>query len=301
MPMADNIDALISGEARPDKSNKTHTDAVSCYFCHTIAYVKKAHRFNINTKARQAEGYKPTLYGRLQNPDDNDKHSSVDNPVYAKKVCMGCHSHKLNENNVTIFKAMEDKQKSLSCIKCHMPEIEGGADKINKRTRGQHASHQFLGIHDKAMREKSVDITVSNEGDQLNITLENKMDHPLIIQSARAKYLVIQVLRDAKVIWKNFDKHPSEDKQTYFAASFKRKGKKILIPATATEQDVVNNLGAKKRKIFAYTIRDMKKGDTIDVAFYVKLVKDECLKAIELEDKSPNRPLLMKEIQTTVK
>jgi hypothetical protein len=301
MPMADNIDALISGKARPDKSNKTHTDAVSCYFCHTIAYVKEAHRFNINTKARQADGYKPTLYGRLQNPDDNDKHSSVENPVYAKKVCMGCHSHKRNENNVTIFRAMEKGQDSLSCIKCHMPELDGGADKINKRTRAKHASHQFLGIHDKGMREKSVDMMVENEGDQLKITLENKMDHPLIIQSARAKYLVIKVLRDGKVIWKNFDKHPSEDKQGYFAVSFKKNGETILIPATATERDVVNNLDARESKTFTYIIKGMQKGDKVDVALYVKLAKDDCLKAIDLNDTSPNQPLLMKEIQAIVK
>jgi hypothetical protein len=301
MPMADNIEALIAGEARPDKSNKTHTDAISCYFCHTIAYVKKAHRFNINTKARQAEGYKPTLYGRLQNPDDNDKHSSVENPVYAKKVCTGCHSHKLNENNVTIFRAMGEKQDSMSCIKCHMPEIEGGSDKINKRARKKHASHEFLGIHDKDMRAKSVDIDISSEGEQLKITLTNKMDHPLIIQSARAKYLVIRVIRDGKVIWKNFDKHPSEDNKAYFAASFKRDGKKILIPATATEQDVVNNLGAKKSKTFVYSVKNMKKGDEIHVSFYVKLAKDDCLRAIDLKDRSTNKPLLMKEVQTTIK
>jgi hypothetical protein len=297
MPMADNIDSLISGDARPDKSNKTHTDAVSCYFCHTIAYVKNAHRFNINVKARQAKGYKPTLYGRLQNPDDNDKHSSVENPVYARKVCTGCHSHKLNENNVTIFRAMNKKQDSLSCIKCHMPELEGGADKINKRARAKHASHRFLGIHDKEMRAKSVDIAIDTEGGQLKITVENKMDHPLIIQSARAKYFVIRVIRDGKEIWKNFKKHPSEDKRAYFAASFKRNGKKILIPATATEQDLFNNLGAKESRTFVYDIGNLKKGDRVEVSLYVKLAKDDCLKAIDLNDTSYNKPLLMKHIQ----
>jgi len=62
MPMANNLKDLLTGSARPDKNNKTHTDAISCYFCHTIAYVKNAHKFNINIKARQAKNYKPTLY-----------------------------------------------------------------------------------------------------------------------------------------------------------------------------------------------------------------------------------------------
>ena len=162
MPMADNLKELLSGEARPDKNNKTHTDAISCYFCHTIAYVKNAHKFNVNTKAKQAKNYKPTLYGILKDPDDSDKHSSVTNPVYSKKVCMGCHSHKLNDNNVTIFRAMETKQNSIGCIKCHMPEVSGGAEKMNKKARDHHASHKFLGIHDVEFRKRGVDINIFN-------------------------------------------------------------------------------------------------------------------------------------------
>ena len=293
MPMANNIKALISGEARPDKSNKTQTDAVSCYFCHTIAYVKQAHRFNINIKARQAQGYKPTLYGRLQHPDATDKHSSVENPIYARKVCMGCHSHKLNENNVTIFRAMKKDQESLSCIKCHMPELEGGADKINKRVREKHASHRFLGIHDREMRAKSVDINITIDGKGLEIGLVNKMDHPLIIQSARAKYLVIEVIRNGKVIWKNFKKHPSEDTQGYFAVSFTRHGKKIIIPATATARATDNNLGARESRQLHYAVEGLRKGDIVKVSLYVKLAKDDCLKAIDLNDRSYNKPLLM--------
>ena len=297
MPMADNMTDLLSGAARPNKSNKTHSDAVSCYFCHTIAYVKKAHRFNINTKSRQAEGYKPTFYGRLDNPDESDKHSSVKNPIYAKNACKGCHSHKLNENNVTIFHAMEEKQNSVSCIECHMPEVEGGVEKMDKRTRGRHASHRFLGIHDAAMRQKSVDINVSREKNSLQVILKNKMDHPLIVQPARAKYLQIKIVRDGQVIWQNYQKHPSEDRQGYFAFSFLRHGKKVLIPATATEHNSVNNLGAKEERVLQYSVPDLKKGDRIDIALYVKLAKDDCLKAIDLEDKSYNKPLLMKRIE----
>ncbi|MEA3491886.1 MAG: multiheme c-type cytochrome [Campylobacterota bacterium] len=297
MPMADNLKDLISGKAKPNRDNKTHSDGVSCFFCHTIAYVKKSHEFNINTKARQAEGYKPTIYGRLDNPDDNDKHSSTNNPIYGKKVCMGCHSHKRNENNVTIFRAMDDKQDSESCIECHMPEVEGGAEKMDKRARGRHASHKFLGIHDKEMREKSADINISSEADKLMVTLTNRMDHPLIIQPARVKYLDIKVFRGDKEIWKNYDKHPSEDTQGYFAFSFKGDGEQILIPATATEQDVINNLGARETKIFPYSVKGLKKGDRVEVSLYVKLAKDDCLKVINLNDSTLNEPILMKKYE----
>ena len=295
MPMANNLKDVITGKARPDKNNKTHTDAVSCYFCHTIAYVKKAHRFNLNIKAKQAENYKDTLYGRLENPDPNDKHSSVKNPIYAKKVCTGCHSHKLNENNVTIFHAMHEGQNSENCIKCHMPELEEGADKINKRARMHHASHKFLGIHDAEFRKKGVDINVTADGDSLNIMMHNKMEHPLIIQSARAKYLKIEISRKNKVIWKNYQTDPKEDKQGYFAASFTKDEKPIIIPYHSTAGKI-NNLEAKETKILHYKIPMLKKEDNIIVAFYVQLAKTDCAKAVDLDGTNLMKPMLIKKV-----
>ncbi len=298
MPMADNIDALISGEARPDSRNKTHTDAVSCYFCHTIAYVKNAHKSNVNIKARQAKNYKPTLYGRLINPDDSDKHSSSSNPVYAKKVCMGCHSHKRNDNNVTIFKAMQNKkddkkeQNSLGCIKCHMPMLEGGPEKTDKKIRGEHVSHKFLGINDVEFRKTGVDINISTGNKKLTVTLINKMEHPLIIQPARAKYIKIEVRRDSKVIWQNYEKDPSEDAQGYFAYSFKKEGEKIIIPAHATQSEMYN-LEAKERKDLVYSIPALQKSDTIYVALYVESAKSDCTKVIDLDKTYPE---VMKEV-----
>jgi len=298
MPMANNIKDLISGKARPDKSNKTHTDAISCYFCHTIAYVKNAHKFNINTKARQAENYKPTLYGRLTNPDDNDKHSSASNPVYGKKVCMGCHSHKLNDNNVTIFRAMDKKQDSESCIKCHMPEVEGGAEKMDKRTRGSHASHKFLGIHDREFRATGIDINITNSLDSIEIQLTNKMDHPLIVQAARVKYLELKVIRDDKVIWKNFKNDPREDEKVCFEYEFKDKhGKKIIIPATASGHLRVNNLSARESKTYKYKNIKLKKGDTIQASMYVRFAKEDCQKAIKLEDEKFKKEHLIKMVK----
>ncbi len=299
MPMANNLKELIDGQARPDKNNKTHTDGVSCFFCHTIAFVKKSHQFNINIKARQAKGYKPTLYGRLEKPDDSDKHSSVKNPVYAKNVCIGCHSHKLNDNNVTIFQAIEKDQDSIECIKCHMPKVDGGVEKMDKRTRGEHVSHKFPGIHDKIFRATGVDINITTQEKKLLITLKNKMAHPIIIQPARVKFLKIKILRKDKIIWQNYQKEPSEDKQAYFAYHFTKNGKKITIPATATK-GYVNNLNAKTTKVLSYNIPKLQKGDIIIVQFYVRLAKHDCASAIELDDKSIMNSLLIKEIKKSI-
>jgi len=296
MPMANNIEALMDGKARPDSNNKTHTDAVSCYFCHTIAYVQKAHTFNINTKAKQAKGYKPTLYGRLKNPDEGDKHSSTStNPIYAKKVCMGCHSHKLNDNNVTIFRAMKSEQNSLGCIRCHMPKVPGGVEKVDKRARGEHVSHKFLGIHDVEFRKTGVELNITVKNEKLIVTLHNKMEHPLIIQPARAKFLKIEVHRGSKVIWNNYLKTPSEDKQGYFAYSFKENGKDVIIPAHASKGEVYN-LEADEKKVLHYSIPKLQKGDEVKAGLYVRLAKSDCQKVIDLDYGTLSKNQLIKEI-----
>jgi len=300
MPMADNLKELLSGEARPNKANKTHSDAISCYFCHTIAYVKTAHKQNINTKARQAENFKPTLYGRVIKPDDSDKHSSTSNPVYAKKVCMGCHSHKLNDNNVTIFRAMSDKDDSLNCIKCHMPELEEGPEKINKKARLTHVSHKFLGIYDKEFRATGLDINITTTTDSIEVELTNKMGHPLIVQPARSKYLELKVLRDGKEIWKNYKEEPQEDKQVYFEYSFKDKdGKKLIIPAKAHSSSE-NNIEAKESKTFTYKGLELKISDVVKATMFVRFSKKDCQSVVKLEDKKYNEPHILKEVTYTV-
>jgi len=301
MPMADNLKDLVNGKARPDKNNKTHTDAISCYFCHTIAYVKKAHKYNINTKAKQAENFKPTLYGRLSNPDDSDKHSSVKNPIYEQKVCMGCHSHKLNDNNVTIFRAMDNKQNSKKCIECHMPKIKGGAEKMDKKTRGKHSSHKFLGIHDKKFRATGLDINISNTTNSITIELTNKMAHPLIIQPSRVKYLEVKVIRDGKEIWKNYKKEPKEDKKAFFEYRFYDKNKKrIIIPANAYSKDE-NNLNAYQSKKLEYKNIELKKNDIIKATMFVRFAKKDCLRVVNLEDEKFKKNYILKEVSKQIK
>jgi len=303
MPAANNLKDLITGKARPDKNNVTQSDAISCFFCHQIAFVKKAHKYNINTLTRQAADYKPSLFGRLKDPDENDKHSSINSPIYIQNVCVGCHSHKLNDNNVTIFKAMKKNQDSTGCVKCHMPMIKGsGAENMDKKARGQHVSHKFLGIHNKKMRKKSVDINISTTTNTITIKLTNKMGHPLIIQPARVKYFIIKIIRDGKTIWRNYKNSPREDHQAFFEYTFKNnKGKQVIIPSKATSILYNHNLPAKKTITIKYDHLNLKKGDKIIVSMYVRYAKKDCLKVLNLKDKNLKKSFLIKSITTTVK
>ena len=181
-----------------------------------------------------------------------------------------------------------------------MPELAGGADKLNKKTRPTHASHKFLGIRDVEFRKTGIDINISTKDENLTVTLTNKMTHHLIIQAARAKFLKIEIKRNGKIIWQNYQQNPNEDKQGYFTSFFKKNGKDIIIPATATKR-IINNLEAKETKDLTYKIPPLQKDDNITVALYVQFGKTECTQIIELEDKNIIKPMLMKTVSKIIK
>jgi hypothetical protein len=290
MPAAKNLADLVSGSAKPDSRDVRQSDGVSCFFCHTIAYVKKAHDFNRNLPARQAKGYKPSLFGSLVNPDESDKHSSLKSPIYMDMACKGCHSHKVNENNVTIFRAMHESDNSRGCIRCHMPKVPGGVEKMDKRGRGEHRLHSFPGIRDPEFRKSGYALSVEKGDDGIVVTLTNKMPHPMIIQPARARYLEIVVKRHGKVIWRNFKKSPEEDEQSYFAYRFYRDGKRVPLPNHATSR-TGNNLAGKEIRRIEYRIPDLRSGDEVTVTLYAILAKGECSRVVNLEDKEYTKPL----------
>jgi len=296
MPGATNLKELESGKHRPSDKFIEERDAISCFYCHQIGFVKQAHTKNINYLSKKPAGYKPSMFGSLKDVDDSDKHEMLNNPIYKKNVCLGCHSHKRNSHDVLIFDAMEDNQDSTGCIKCHMQYTPGGAEKTNKKGRDEHRSHDFPGIHNTEMIKDAVDIRVDTKDNIIEITLENKMPHPLIIQASRLKYLEITVTRGSKEIWKNFVDSPMEDKKGAFVTEFLDENDKFVsIPAFAYKRGFVNNLKAKETKIIKYEVPSIKSGDTIKASMYVILAKPSCSDELDLKDKRLTTPILMKQ------
>ncbi|MCF6172238.1 MAG: cytochrome c family protein [Campylobacteraceae bacterium] len=302
MPSAPNQKELENGTAKPNKASQRDKDAISCFYCHQIAYVKQEHLKNKIILTRQVEGYKPTIYGSLKNPEESDKHTMTHSPIYDKYVCSGCHSHKRNSHGVLIFDAMNGKQDSTGCIKCHMPLVNGKVEKMDKKSRLKHHNHTFNGIHDINMRKKGLDISISVFKNAIHIELKNKMPHPLIIQAARVKYLKLTIKRGKKIVWKNYEKSPLEDKKATFKIDFLGKdGKPVIIPAFAYKRGFVNNIEAKKKKVLTYTISDLKKGDIITASMYVILAKPNCQKSLDLKDSGLMSPILLNSTTYTVK
>jgi hypothetical protein len=297
MPGAQNLNELVNGKARPSKLYDEQTDAISCFYCHQIGYVQKAHTRNINYLSKKPKGYKPSMFGSLEDADDSDKHEMLHNPIYKQNVCLGCHSHKRNSHDVLIFDAMKDNQDSTECIRCHMPYVNGGVEKTNKKGRTEHRSHTFAGIHSLEMIKQSVDISISTNKNIIEVTISNKMPHPLIIQASRLKYLQLTLQRGSQLIWKNFKNSPLEDKQGAFVTEFvDDKNVSVSIPAFAYKRGFVNNLDAKETKVLRYDVGDIQKGDIIEASFYVVLAKPSCASVLDLKDKSLTQATLMKHV-----
>ena len=296
MPGATNLKELESGKHQPSDKYEEQTDAISCFYCHQIGFVKQAHDKNINYLSKKPAGYKPSMFGSLTDADDSDKHEMLNNPIYKKNVCLGCHSHKRNSNDVLIFDAMEDNQDSTECVNCHMPYTRGGVEKTNKKGRSEHRSHDFPGIHNMEFVKDAVDISVVADGSTIEVTLKNKMPHPLIIQASRLKYLDITLKRDGKTIWKNFKSSPMEDKKGAFVTEFLDKNDKFVsIPAFAHKRGFVNNLKAKATKVIKYDAKKIKSGDIITASMYVILTKPSCSDELDLKDKRLTTPILMEQ------
>jgi hypothetical protein len=297
MPGAPNVKELVSGEHRPSSKYVEETDAISCFYCHQIGYVKQAHARNINYLSKKPAGYKPSMFGLLEDADDSDKHEMLNNPIYKKNVCLGCHSHKRNSHDVLIFDAMKDNQDSTKCIKCHMPYTPGAVEKTNKKGRVEHRSHDFPGIHNTELIKDSVELSIEVKDDNLELTIENKMPHPLIIQASRLKYLEITLKRDSKVIWKNFKDSPMEDKKGAFVIEFlDENDKAVAIPAFAYKRGFVNNLKAEETRVIKYKIPSLQSGDVITASMYVVLAKPSCSDELDLKDKTLTTPILMEQV-----
>jgi hypothetical protein len=122
------------------------------------------------------------------------------------------------------------------------------------------------------------------------------MEHPLIIQPARVKYLHIELYSGDTLLWQNYDKEPSEDKQAYFSSSFQRDGHHIIIPADSTAGKT-HNLATKETKSLHYTTPAIQKGNRVVVSLFVQLAKKECLSIVELENQEIIKPLLIKRVE----
>lgn len=226
-PMADNIKELMDGTAELDRQNWTHTEGTGCTFCHRIESIVEKEHFN------QYRLNKDGAFHTSRSAKEELPHAMGQSDLFAQgRVCMGCHSHKLNGEKVPVC-LMKDEARG-DCLECHMPEVEGRATVGAEGT--SHRSHSMPGGHDIEMLQKaaSLDAEIMTQGKErtLLVTVKNMIQHTFPSTNPMRIAFVKAVGRDkdGNKVWKNFTESPLEDKQALFFKAFKA-GEKKGVPS----------------------------------------------------------------------
>jgi nitrate reductase cytochrome c-type subunit len=304
-PGATDLEKIRLGKVQPSKT-KQQLDGVSCLYCHQIARIEKSHKQNKNITTFGREGTQ-LLYGTMQNPGQSDKHDSITinkkyNIFSNSQVCMGCHSHKLNDADVEICQISIDQTKQTDCIKCHMPKYQGGATKLNKKGREEYSSHDFLGVRDTDMVKKAVELKLEKIAkDKIKLTIKNKMGHQILLQPMRLKYVKTTITRDDKIIWQNFKESPYEDKEATFSKLFKNDKNEQVYPPKATGIKYYTNLDTYKSKDIIYNVPALKKGDIITSTWISYDVRPSLVEKLKLSSTNYGKKIVGTSVDLDIK
>jgi len=288
----------------PEVKNKLD-NGVDCVSCHTIKNIKEHMVSNINIY----ENKDKTFYSKdLKRADKKIVYhktssffgmfsSTVGSPYhdidyrnkiyYNGKMCMGCHSHLKNSNNINLC-SLPNKGASNTkenCITCHMPKIKGSATTI-KLTKS-HAYHGFLGAYNKPlMLSKYIDLSINKTSTGFNINIKNNTPHPLFTQPLRVVRLKIDILDNNKNIFsKNID----------FKKVLGKNGQES-IPATADSILEDSMLKENETRVIKIDFNNLKNKKVIATLGYFR-VDPKKIKTLGLKDSSLSDFIELKKLE----
>ncbi len=217
---APNKKSCLKCHVAPPKKNPTMNSSIDCTGCHTIKSIKHGDMTNSNIyekkekyfySAQQSERGEKLKYEHersgwfgLKSQRSGSPYHTIDysNDIYYNgKVCMGCHSHKKNNNGLilcsTDIKSMNEKQ---NCITCHMPDKSGSATTI--RISKTHKYHGFSGSRfGENMLGKYIDMQLNAAKKSLVITIDNRTPHSLLTHPMRLLMLKVILYKNGKVVY----------------------------------------------------------------------------------------------------
>lgn len=273
-PTADNLSDMMGKGTKgvPDASNPTHTEGISCAYCHRIDSVKHASMSNINVISKKEKHF----FGTMKDVIENEYHTtSSDNKGFQNgNVCVGCHSHKKNKAKLNVCSTnIENEMDKANCVSCHMPKIVGSVS--NKRETKTHSFHGFPGAHsNQEMLAQYVELEFLNNIGGFDIAVNNKSSHALMLHPLRVVQLRVNVKRNGKVV----DKFKPE----VFVRVIGKDGKPTP-PWIANSIVKDTMIKANEKRVVTYS-SDLKKGDEVHATLGYFLVKPGALKKFGLQN-----------------
>jgi len=245
--------------------------SISCVDCHKISSIKedKIHNHNIRTpkekylysaditqKGKIKEFKKDDSFMGLFSKSSGSPYHTIDysnQDFYDGKMCMGCHSHNQNKQNIDSCRVSFDKNSSQNnCITCHMPQVNGSATSI--KISKTHAYHGFAGVHNAPqMLAKHLEIKIIKIENGFEVFLHNSSPHPFLLQPLRIAMLNIKI---------NNKKQPP----IIFARILGDNKNQPAMPWNATKVLSDTMLKANETRTFQFSEK-LKNGDMIEVSF----------------------------------
>jgi len=272
-PAANNLDKMMEkgGKALPDETNPTHSEGISCAYCHRIESIKLHKKSNINIICKDEKKY----FGTLKEHIDSPFHAiSTEGSELMKNgnVCIGCHSHKMNKHGLNVCSTnISNEMDAANCVSCHMPKVKGSTSDMSERKK--HAFHGFAGSHyHTEMLEQYVDISMLREIDAFVVNIDNRTSHALLLHPLRMAVLKVSVMRDGK---------ESKLKDEVFVRVIGHNGKPAMPwKASKTLKDTMIKANEKRSIKYAYKLE---KGDSVEVTLGWYLVNPKVVKKLDLE------------------
>ena len=239
---------------------KAYANGVVCTTCHSFTHYKGIKKpdgkmqlgiasYEVDTE--QLHGPSGISYTKKRVPKDAKWPTPVHHPqpmqgsrsglFKSNDICMGCHDQRNNPANIPLCMTGSEYSEGktfIHCQACHMPPTEV----INKK--GEKVTvfdHTMAGGHDDKMVTQGVALQMSTqkEGDQIKatISLRNRLPHsyPTGAPFRNAVLKLAAYDKDGKLLWQNYQTHPSkDDPQAYFAYIMGKDGQPAM-PPEATE------------------------------------------------------------------
>ncbi len=262
-PAASNLKELTAPNngVVPDVNNTTHTDGISCAYCHRIKSISLGAKRNKNILSADPKSF----FGDSNISKTTPFHTVIVRDVNSSSsdICMGCHSHKKNKFKFNVcITTMPKSSDTKSCVSCHMPKQ---SRESNQTTR----FHGFAGINSYApMLEEHVELGFEKIKDGFSIVITNKTPHALSLHPLRVMQLRVSV--DNKAL-----------KSVNFLKLIGSDGKPT--PPWLAKEVVLNSvIQADESRVVEFTY-DLSSKSKIDVVLGYYLVNPKALKGLGLE------------------
>jgi hypothetical protein len=259
-------------------------EAISCAYCHRIQDIKHGEKSNSNVMLNTLKSY----YGNREDKSNSPYHTIITtNEKYKNAdICLGCHSHKKNPNNLTVCKTEHNNTEKQNCITCHMPQVQGTrADDIKTQT---HSYHGFAGVSiSNKMLRKYIKLSAIRDNRTITVSVTNDAPHDMFIQPLRVGVVKISIKKDGKThkYEQSFKKVFTDGKKIVSTPYAKKVKEDTTIPPNSTKKFIFDNIEccAKAKVTLGYYLVSPKAIDKLGLTKDYKSRKFYKLKTINVK------------------